>query len=174
MTGITLRPALPTDDPFLLAVYASTRQEEMALLPWDERQKQGFLQMQFQAQRQHCEAHYPEALQQVILRDRVPVGRLWLSRKPERIHLLDITLLPEFRGQGIGGSILGELLAEAVASRRHVTIYVESFNPSLRLFERLGFRRASEAGFHFLMNWAPDAPVPGSGPNTRHQEGRSA
>ncbi len=48
---ISLRPASPEDEHFLLKLYASTRQEEMALLNWPEGQKEAFLRMQFNAVR---------------------------------------------------------------------------------------------------------------------------
>ena len=32
---------------------------------------------------------------------------------------------------------------------------LESFNPSLRLFERLGFRKTKQDDFNFLMQWGP-------------------
>jgi hypothetical protein len=49
---ITLRPAIAADRQFLLGVYAGTRLEELAALPWDEGQKEAFVQMQFDAQNQ--------------------------------------------------------------------------------------------------------------------------
>lgn len=151
--GLGLRPVRPEDQPFLFALYASTREEELAHVPWDEAQKRAFLEMQVKAQRHHYERTYPDAQHQVIMQGEIPVGRLWSDRTAERIHLLDLTILPAHRGCGFGSSILRALQAEAAASDRAITIYVESFNPSLRLFERLGFARAAEEGAHLLLQW---------------------
>src|SRR6202040_3804824 len=49
-TLITLRPIRPEDRGFLFRVYASTREEELALTDWDEEQKRAFLEGQFAAQ----------------------------------------------------------------------------------------------------------------------------
>jgi hypothetical protein len=42
-------------------------------------------------------------------------------------------------------------------SSRPLRIYVESFNPSLRLFERLGFTAMEQEGIHLLMEWVPNS-----------------
>jgi ribosomal protein S18 acetylase RimI-like enzyme len=34
-----------------------------------------------------------------------------------------------------------------------VTIHVEVFNPALRLYERLGFKKVAENGPYHLMEW---------------------
>ena len=96
---------------------------------------------------------YPEANHGLIHKQGTPVGRLYLARGPEVLHILDITILPARRNTGIGSHVMGELLREAKQAKKRVTIYVESFNPSLRLFERLGFRKVEENGFQFLMEW---------------------
>jgi ribosomal protein S18 acetylase RimI-like enzyme len=151
---VHLRPVAPEDESFLLQVYASTRAEELAQVPWSEEQRAGFVQMQFAAQQQHYGNNFPNALHHVIQRGEQPVGRLYVLRTDEFIRILDITLLPRFRNTGLGTPLIKELMLEAAATRRPLRIYVESFNPSLRLFERLGFRKIEEHnGVHFLMEW---------------------
>jgi ribosomal protein S18 acetylase RimI-like enzyme len=153
---IKLRDVLAADEPFLFEVYASTRAEEMALVPWDEEQRKSFLRMQFVAQHSHYRDQFPAASYRVILRDNSPVGRLYVLKEKDKIRILDITLLPEHRNRGIGTALLRELLDEAAPSKKRVLIYVETFNPSLRLFARLGFKSISEEGINFLMEWRPE------------------
>lgn len=148
---IKLRPVAPGDEAFLLSVYSSTRADEMALVPWDEAQRAAFLKMQFNAQQQHYQSHFPEARYEIIERAEQAVGRLYVLRTDEFMRILDLTVLPEHRNAGIGTQLITELIGEAVAVRKPLRIYVESFNPSLRLFERLGFQKAGEQGMHFLM-----------------------
>ncbi len=150
---IKLQPVTPEDDAFLLSVYASTRAEEMKQVPWSAEQKEAFVKMQYIAQRQHYAAMYPQASHDIIYADETAVGRIYLDRDAERLHILDITVLPQYRGRGTGEVLLRRLLEEAGASGKAVTIYVESFNPSLRLFERLGFQKEREEGFQLLMKW---------------------
>jgi ribosomal protein S18 acetylase RimI-like enzyme len=150
---IRLRAVTPEDDVFVLSLYASTRAEEMKLAPWSAEQKEMFVRMQYTAQKQHYAAMYPQASHDIIYRDETAVGRIYMDRDEERLHILDITVLPQYRGRGTGGALLRRLMEEAGASGKAVTIYVESFNPSLRLFERLGFQKEREEGFQFLMKW---------------------
>lgn len=158
--GVTLRPAVPGDEPFILAVYASTRETEMGMVPWTPEQKQAFLVMQCNAQISHYRIHYPQAVHQVVLQDDHPVGRLYVDFGPEAIHILDLTVLTAHRGAGLGTSILRDLMARGAAAGKPVRIHVESFCPSLRLFERLGFARVAENGAHYLMEWPPGPTEP--------------
>lgn len=150
---ISLRPATAADDDFILSVYASTRAQEMELVPWNAEQKEAFVRMQYVAQKQHYAAEAARASHDIIQVDATPVGRLYLERREDALHILDVTLLPQHRNQGTGSLLLRRLLNEAANPRKPVTIWVESFNPSLRLFERLGFRKDQEKGFHWLMKW---------------------
>lgn len=150
-----LRPARSTDRPFLLRVYASTRAEELALVDWSPEQKQAFVAMQFEAQDRHYRAHYPAARFDVIERNGEPIGRLYVARGEDEIRLIDISLLPEHRNGGIGGTLLRALLEEAAAAGKRVRIHVEQFNPALRLYARLGFEELEERGVYKLMEWVP-------------------
>ena len=153
----TLRPARPEDREHLLAVYASTRAEELAPVPWTEEQKSAFVKMQFDAQDAHYREHYEGATYEVIEVDGVPAGRLYLHRTPKEIRLVDIALLAPFRGKGIGTRLLADLIAEAKGRGVPLTIHVELFNPARRLYERLGFTPVEEHGVHVLMERRPEA-----------------
>lgn len=155
--SIGLRPVTDDDLPFLSRLYFSTREEEMRVVAWTDELKQAFLQMQFTAQKTHYDAHYPDAEFLVIEKEGAAVGRLYVDRAPEDIRIVDISLLPEFRGSGIGTMLLKEILDEGAATSRPVTIHVERYNPALRLYERLGFRHVADNGVYYLMQW--DAPA---------------
>lgn len=152
--NITLRAVTAADQEFLFSAYASTRAAEMAMVPWSAEQKDAFVRMQFDAQSRHYAGEYPGASHEIICRDEVPVGRLYLERRAQELHILDVTILPQFRNAGIGTLLLRRLLDEASAGGKAVTIYVESFNPSLPLFRKLGFQPVAEDGFQLLLRWS--------------------
>lgn len=83
-----------------------------------------------------------------------PAGRLYVARWPAEIRIVDISLLPEHRGHGIGTALLGDLTAEAAAAGTPLTIHVERFNPALRLYQRLGFVAVGDAGVYLLLRWS--------------------
>lgn len=152
---VSIRPFQPGDWVFSYAVYASTREDEMALVDWTPEQKTAFLNMQFNAQRTHYEKYYPFSEYQIIQLGSQPIGRLIIDRSKNPILLIDISLLPEYRNQGIGTNLLKSLMVEAACLKWSLTLHVEIFNPALKLYERLGFCKTSEQGIYYEMIWPP-------------------
>lgn len=148
---ITLRPVQDSDNEFLMKVYGSTREQEMAQVPWTAEQKQQFVRMQYEAQKNHYATQHPKASHEIICVEGTDAGRLYLDRAGEKFHILDITLLPEHRNRGAGSFLLGQIMAEAKEAGKPVSIYVETFNPSLKLFQRLGFTVIQQEGFNLLL-----------------------
>lgn len=155
---VTLRPITEEDLGFLLHVYGSTREEELALATdWTPEQKAEFVQMQFAAQHTQYREAFHDGRFDIVLVDGAPAGRLYVHPREAEIRLVDIALLPDFRGRGIGTLLLRDLFAEAEAACKPLTIHVEKFNKALRLYQRLGFRPIADRGVYFLMEWRPDS-----------------
>ncbi len=155
---LALRPASPADAEFLYRVYASTRYEELAPAGWPPEQVEAFLRMQFRAQDTHYRTYFPATAFDVILWDGEPAGRLYVDRRPAEIRVVDISLLPEYRGRGAGSALFAALFDEARAAGLPVTIHVEAFNPARRLYDRLGFVPIDTSGpVYHLMEWVPPA-----------------
>ncbi len=152
--SLRLRTVIPGDDSFLAGVYASSRADELAVTGWSEEQKEIFCRRQFDAQSAYYAVNYPGASFQVIERDGVSIGRLYVARWEKEIRIVDITLLPEFRGSGIGTKLLRDLQDEARTASKSLTIHVERFNPALRLYERLEFQQIEDKGVYLLMRWS--------------------
>ena len=136
-----------------MSVYASTRAEELSHVAWEDGAREAFLEHQFTAQDHHYRANYPGATFDVIEVNGKPAGRLYVHRGQDEIRIMDIALAPPFRGRGIGTGLLRELMEEAGASGRALSIHVEMNNPARRLYERLGFSPAGEHGIYVLMRW---------------------
>ena len=158
--AVTLRQICDGDGEQLFAIYAATRTEELAQVGWDDAQKERFLRMQFDAQRTFHEREYPGAEFQIILVTGEIAGRLYVHRREREIRIMDIALLPGFRGRGIGTGLLNDILAEGERTARPVTIHVESFNPALQLYERLGFSKISSNGVYHLLKRKPSIGSP--------------
>jgi ribosomal protein S18 acetylase RimI-like enzyme len=152
---VTLRPVQDGDEPFLLRVYAGTRAEELAPVPWTAEQKAAFVAQQFAAQTVHYAQHYPGMSADVIVVDDVPAGRLLVDRRDDAILIVDISIVPELRGRGAGSFLLRAILDEATAAGKRVVIHVERFNRALGLYERLGFRATGDHGVYLRMEWEP-------------------
>ena len=150
------------DAAFLCSVYASTRTEELAVVPWTNAQKEAFLRMQFDAQDRYWRERNPAATYDVILVDGEPGGRLYVNRSGDEIRIVDIALLPDHRGRGVGALLINGVLEEGIQTGRPVTIHVERTNRARALYERLGFRQISTTGVYDLLECRPRHGQPSS------------
>lgn len=153
MGNITFRPASSADRPFIEALYAESRQQELEATGWTAPEKADFCRSQFEAQAAHYRAQFPECEYLVIENDGVPIGRLYKDRRPDEIRVVDITLLESERGHGIGGGIMQSVLDEAASNGIMVRIHVEKSNPARRLYDRLGFKIVAEGEVYDLLAW---------------------
>jgi ribosomal protein S18 acetylase RimI-like enzyme len=152
---VRLRPVEEADRPFLVDLYASTRDEELGQVDWDDGQKRVFVEHQFSAQDLHYRQNYPGATLDLIEVDGERAGRLYVFRGKSDIRIMDIALAPPFRGRGLGTSLLRSLIEEADASGRKLSIHVEYNNPARSLYDRLGFKPVDEHGIYVLMERPP-------------------
>jgi ribosomal protein S18 acetylase RimI-like enzyme len=150
---LSRRPVTDADRPLLFQVYASTRADELKLVPWTEEQKLAFVRQQFEAQDTYYRENYRDTTWEVVLADGAPAGRIYVARWPQEIRVIDIALLPEFRGGGLGTRLLTEVLDEARTAGKPVRIHVEVMNPARGLYERLGFRQVADQGVYLMMEW---------------------
>jgi GNAT superfamily N-acetyltransferase len=151
MSPLTLRPITDEDLPFLRRLYGMTRAEELAQVGWDDATREAFLDQQFSAQHTAYQTTYQGATFDVLLQDGVPVGRLYVMRWPREIRIVDIALVPEARGQGLGTALLERLIAEAGVVGVPLGIHVEKFNPALQLYLRLGFEVIADREVYWYM-----------------------
>jgi ribosomal protein S18 acetylase RimI-like enzyme len=158
-TGVTprarLRPATPADADFLLDLYTSTRAAELAALPLGPVQKAAFVRQQYEAQDAHWRARFPDAERSIVTIGAASVGRLYVDRSAVEVRLVDIALVPEVRGRGLGRSLLTDLVGQAAAAGLPVRLSVVSGNPARRLYARLGFRSTGWTGPYEAMELLP-------------------
>lgn len=158
--GISLRDIQDSDLAVLCKIYGSTRTEELEKgTNWSDEQKNIFIEHQFSAQHEYYQKNYIGAKFYIIEKDNVTIGRLYIDFFFEKkgIRIIDITLLPDWRDKNIGSSILKEILEKAAKEKLKVTIHVESFNPAMNLYKKLGFIKISETnGIYHLMEWSPN------------------
>ena len=151
---VELRPVSDSDNEFLLSVYGSTREDELAQVEWAEGQKEMFLRWQFDLQRGEYSTRFPDAAYHVIVVDDRPAGRVWVGADEEQIRLLDIALLPEFQNRGVGTALLRRLMdqaAQAGKALRHMVFVLN--NNADRFYERLGFTVIEDLGAYRHMEW---------------------
>ena len=156
---VALRPVRAGDRALLLRVYSSTRQEELAAVDWTPEQKDAFVEQQFAAQDAYYREHYPNASFDVVVWAGHDAGRLYVDRWAREIRIMDIAVLPEHRGRGIGSELLARLIDESATAGKPLSIHVERMNPALGWYERLGFRMTEERGVYLLLERPPGAQL---------------
>lgn len=156
--GISYRVMTDDDLPFVAALYATTRAEEVASTGWPAEMQAAFLDQQHRAQHGHYRATWPDGEWLLIERGGEPIGRLYLAEAGGMRLLVDISLLPAARGAGLGTAILTDLLA---GETRPVQLHVERYNPALRLYERLGFELVEEQPIRLRMIRQPPPAAEG-------------
>jgi len=143
------------DLPFVARLYATTRAGELAATGWTPEAKAAFLDQQHNAQHSHYRATYAGAEWLILEKDGEPDRPLYLAQGEEALLLVDISLLPEWTGQGIGGAILTDLIARGRKERRPIGLHVEKRNPAQFLYRRLGFAFVEDKGIYDRMEWRP-------------------
>jgi len=158
LRALALRPATTEDEPFLRRLFATTRAFELALMPWNDQQKDAFITMQFSAQRRQYESSYPNAEHSIILWGEASIGRLLVDKGEREYTLVDIALVADYQNRGIGTRLIRDLLREAAAAGEPVRLHVSANGGALRLYERLGFYRIGGDTAYLEMIWVPSVP----------------
>ena len=149
--AFTLRPIQDADLPFLAELYASPRAGEMAVVPWSAEAVRDFLQDQFRLQHAHYQANYPDAAFELVLVDGAPAGRRYVGRGSREICLIEISLLPQYKGLGIGRALMAGLVEESDRTGLPIGLHVEMNNPVLAWYGRLGFVAQDTHGIYLHM-----------------------
>lgn len=155
--GLTLRPAVPADEPFLFQLVHDTMAEQLHAAAWDPKIRESLLKMQIEGQRASYAAQFPTADYGIIVYDDLAIGRLILDRGPQFHTLVDITLLPKHRSSGIGTWLLRALCTEAELMRKPIRLHVQVTNRAKNLYQRLGFRTIEDYQVGLVMERAPGA-----------------
>jgi GNAT superfamily N-acetyltransferase len=151
---LELRLVTKEDEPFLLALYGSTRDVELSQADWQEGQRDIFVRWQFDLQRREYDARFPDARYQLIMVDGQPAGRIWVGEDEEQIRLLDIALLPQFQKRGVGTVLLRDLMKEAESAGKLLRHMVFVLNDNAhRFYEQLGFVVIEDVGAYKHMEY---------------------
>jgi ribosomal protein S18 acetylase RimI-like enzyme len=155
--GITFQPVADEDEEFLFRLYSTTRAEEVQAWGWPEAEAQLFLKMQFTARQRSYQATYPNATYTLVLKTGEPIGQEVVERGAKTIRLIDIALVPAYRGTGIGTLLLNDLIEESRSSGATVELKVLRNNvAAIRLYERMGFVTTQEDAIYKEMIRNPE------------------
>lgn len=151
-----LRAVDPSDDTFLYEVFATTWESEVAALP-NQNLARHVLRIQHIAQERRFASRYPGHQRLVVTtREGERAGRLYLLRSGSALQVVDLTLLPEFRGAGLGTHVLRQLMALAEAEELPIAARVSRSNTRVTdACARLGFELVDVDDLDNFLRWHP-------------------
>ena len=153
-----LRPCEASDDVFLYDVFATTWESEVAALP-NQNLAQHVLRIQHIAQERRFTSRYPGHERFVVLVGDQPAGRLYVHQHESTVHVVDLTLMPEHRNQGLGSQILRDVFDLAARADMTVTIRVGRRNrQATDLATALGFRLVNVDDLDNYFEWSATEP----------------
>lgn len=150
---IICQRSTPDDDAFLQELFFAVRAPEFQLAGLAGPMLTQLLEMQYRAQYTSYVANYPAAKNSIVWVDGERAGRM-LVDQGDACHLIDIALLPQYRGRGIGTQVLQQMCVEARGAGKTVRLSVRPENPARRLYERLGFRATASDMTQIVMELA--------------------
>lgn len=128
-----IRPETEDDKAFLLHLFKAT-------FPWPGALPLPLLEMQAATHNAHCRTAYPDAMCRILTRGGAPVGRIALDWVPgDHTMGVDIAVLPEIAGSGVGSAMLRSWMATADAVALPCRFTVRADNPARRIYAHLGF-----------------------------------
>ena len=151
--SVSLRPEQPEDEGLLFDIYASTREEELALTNWDEPMRRAFLNQQFNAMRRGYRSMFPTGDFSVIELNGQSVGRMVLHRSVNEVRVVDLALLPAYRNRGIGTLLMRRVCAEAANVGKPVRLCVLKNNRAIHWYARLGFAKIGDINIYDELEW---------------------
>jgi len=151
-----LRASDPADDAFLYDVFATTWESEVAALP-NQNLARHVLRIQHIAQERRFASRYPGHQRLIVTtEDGRRAGRLYLLRTGSVMHVVDLTVLPELRGAGLGTHVLRQLMALAAAEDLPIAAQVSRSNTRVTdACARLGFELVDVDDLDNFLRWHP-------------------
>jgi ribosomal protein S18 acetylase RimI-like enzyme len=158
---VSTRLECADDEPFLRRLIIATIAEELMASLWPEAIRENLLDMQVRARRNSIRLNYPQGESRIVLVDGADAGWFFVSTRADdtphdEIRLVEIMLLPEHRGKGVGSGLIRDLSSKASRAHLPLRLSVDVRNAgAFRLYERLGFRRVGGDETRHFMEVAP-------------------
>ncbi len=133
LPSLAVRPERDTDRDFLLGLFAACSPLAGILPP-------AMLTQQAELAHRGYRTAFPDAMFRIALIDGQPVGRIAIDwNRNGAAHTVDIAVLPDFQGAGIGRAMLRAWLDVADDHGLATSLEVVADNPARQVYERLGF-----------------------------------
>ena len=161
MERVTQRRAGSEDALLLYELFSTSRAVEFAAMGLTGEQYRPLLEMQYRGRAMTCAAQYPEAEDWIVCMEYgTAVGNYLLAGTSAGPRMIDLAVLPQWRGKGIGTQVLRQAAHRSAAAGEILSLRVMKGNQAMRLYTRVGFQVASEDETSCEMIWQPPPERP--------------
>lgn len=130
---------------FLLKVFKESRPELDYIHGLGEEEKSAIVFQQFTIESQQLMQIYPDAELNIVMLNEEPVGRIYVYHGEKADRIIEIGLLAEYRGKGIGKKLIIEVIKNSKKAGKNVRLQVAWFNEKAYSFYK-------KVGFHIIEN----------------------
>ncbi|UOF02170.1 GNAT family N-acetyltransferase [Bdellovibrio reynosensis] len=89
---------------------------------------------------------------EIIQAGNTDFGYLHLAKTEEKVQIVNILILPEHQGKGLGTTIIKDLIAKTKSANMTLELGVFKINTKAKsLYEKLGFKTFNETKTHYQM-----------------------
>ncbi len=150
---VGLRPETAEDLFFLRELYLSVRDGESGFRDLDPSARTAAPEQQFEWQHAQYHAANPHEWFTIVMVDDKPAGRFYLVLHAASLRVIDISLLPEFRGHGIGTQQMLNVRAESVRTGLPIRLSVVADDVVRGFYKHLGFRVIGRDEVRLELEW---------------------
>jgi ribosomal protein S18 acetylase RimI-like enzyme len=145
---LTQRPEIPGDDAFLRRLMMGVIAEELGAAAWPEPMRSHLMEIQYQTRRQARRMDHPASRSFILKADGENAGWMLISTPSDVVWLVEIAVLPELQGRGIGSAAIRRLLTPGATVRLHVN---KTNGRAITLYHRLGFTTVDSNEVQWVM-----------------------
>ncbi|WP_297417475.1 GNAT family N-acetyltransferase [Clostridium sp.] len=154
---ISLQKVKLEESEFLLKIFKESNPELLYICGLGEEEKRVILLQQFTIETKQLMQIYPNAEFNIVMLNEEPIGKLYINYGKTADRIIEIALLEEYRGRGIGKELIEIVIKNAKKAGKNVRLQVAWFNQNAYgLYKKLGFQVIENKEVFFEMEYRID------------------
>lgn len=144
------------EEELMFRIFKETRAGFQCTDVLGEEGREQILRQQFAIEGKQYYKMYPHAVRSFIMINDIPVGQLLACEQENYLRIIDIGLLEEYRGAGIGSFLIEGLIKDMSLKGKGITLQVSWFNRrAYQFYIRCGFRVTKKLDVAYEMEYKP-------------------
>ncbi|MGJ8695239.1 MAG: GNAT family N-acetyltransferase [Verrucomicrobiaceae bacterium] len=153
LAEVSLRPQTDGDISFIEDLVIAVREREPGFCELAAEERTRILREQSKLQLADYGRKFPQGHFLIIEASGRAIGRFYVNHASDHIRVVELSVLPDYQGHGIGQQLMKSVLAEGTRTGVPVRLSVALGNPAFTFYETLGFRETGRGESHLRMEW---------------------